>query len=213
MLQSPGPDNILDTGDDIYYIGNHYGPATDSSVLDQWSIGTIGAVPPGLTEQRNNTESIHLTGDPNNDAFGIPTGATTPQVAFGDSQIHTGTWRVTVKRGAGGFVPGSLTLDAIDEDVNGNGRLDTAMAAPMPMKPAPSMATATAAVCRAEDSLGALPGLLETTTQPFALVVAGPVFRDPNDTAPAAGPAASAFPAPDGQSRRASGTTVPATPS
>jgi hypothetical protein len=196
-LQSPGPDNTLDTGDDIYYIGNHYGPATDSAVLDQWSIGSIGAPPAGLSDPRNNTEGIHLAGDPNNDAFGIPTGATTPPAAFGDSQIHIGTWRVTVQRGVGGAVPGSLTVDVTDEDVSGDGRLDSyCNGGSTPNIVCTAKADCGGSgTCDPEDGLGSIPGLLETTSQPFALVVAGPVFRDPADAAPAAGPAASAFPA------------------
>jgi hypothetical protein len=170
-LQSPGPDNLLDTGDDRFFKGNNYGPATDSALLDQWSIVGTGALPTNPHDPRNNTEAIHLTGDANGDAFQIPTGAATPEQAYGDSQIHIGTWRITALRGAGGATPGSLTIDAVNEDANGNGRLDAG-----------------------EDTTAPI-GLMNIASQPYSLVVAGPVFRDAADAAPLAGPGAAAYPA------------------
>jgi hypothetical protein len=69
-----------------------------------------------------------------------------------DSQLYTGTWRVRVKRGSGGAVAGTISgIDRASEDLNGNFRLDAN-----------------------EDA--DLDGLLDAGGQPFALVIAGPVF-------------------------------------
>jgi hypothetical protein len=163
-LEGPGPDNCLEssdtkpdgspcpgdsTSDNVFYIGNHYGPATDTASLDQWSIGTSGAPPPVLSDLRNLVEAIHLNGDPNNDG------------SFDDSPLYVGRWRVTAKRGAGGALPGQITILGPDEDGNGNHRLDPG-----------------------ED--GNVNGLLDQPGQPYSLVVAGPVFLA--EAPPAAGP-------------------------
>ena len=165
LLEGPGPDNCLDssdskpdgspcpgdsTSDNVFYIGNHYGPATNDAALDQWSLGTPGAPPAGLSDLRNVVEAIHLTGDPDNDG------------SFGDSPLYVGRWRVTVNRGAGGALPGQITILGPDEDTNGNHRLDAG-----------------------ED--GNSNGLLDQPGQPYSLVVAGPVFLA--EAPPASGPA------------------------
>ncbi len=80
-----------------------------------------------------------------------------------DSQIYLGTWRVTVKRGLGGSTPGSITITGPNEDLNGNRRLD-------PL----------------EDTNGNL--LLDLGGQTYALLVAGPVYRDSAEAAPSRGP-------------------------
>jgi hypothetical protein len=73
-------------------------------------------------------------------------------VAVGN-QLKTGTWKVRVKRGNGGATPGQITaISGANEDTNGNGRFDTGEA----------------------DTDG--DGLLDAGGQPFALVIAGPVF-------------------------------------
>jgi hypothetical protein len=144
-VESPGPDNNLaTTADNIIYDGNVYllgsGPRAG-----QWSVGrATGGL--DLGDTRNPVEAVHLSADPNGD--GIIT----------DSQLYTGTWRVRVKRGSGGAVPGTITrIDNPSEDVNGNFRLDTG------------------------EDLDA-DGLLDAGGQPFAVVAAGPVFGTESQT-------------------------------
>ncbi len=163
LLEGPGPDNCLDATDtkpdgsacpggsatdNVSYDGNRYGTLSNAT-LDQWSKprGAAGE----LHDKHNPVEAIHLSADPNNDRSNA------------DSSLYLGRWRVTVKRGLGGAVPGSLTVGAAaSEDLNGNGRLDTG-----------------------EDGNGN--GLLDLPGQDFGLVVSGPVFLD--EGAPAVGPA------------------------
>jgi hypothetical protein len=164
VLQGPGADNCLESGDtqpdgspcpgnaaddNVFYIGNHYGPATNDAVLDQWSIGSVGASPAPLSDERNVVEAIHLSGDPDNDG------------SYDESPLYVGRWRVTVMRGDAGAIPGQITILGPDEDGNGNHRLDPG-----------------------ED--GNMNGLLDQPGQPYALVVAGPVFLA--EAPPAAGP-------------------------
>ncbi|HUD72451.1 MAG TPA: hypothetical protein VMQ62_10860, partial [Dongiaceae bacterium] len=167
ILEGPGPDNCLDpadlkpdgsacpggsAADNVFYDGNRYGTVSNS-ILDQWSKPRGGTGE--LHDKRNPQEAIHLSADPNND------------LSNADSSLYLGRWRVTVKRGLGGAVPGSLTIGAaVSEDANGNGRLDTG-----------------------EDANAN--GLLDLPGQDFGLVVSGPVFLD--ETPPAIGPAS--FPA------------------
>ncbi|HKQ96534.1 MAG TPA: S8 family serine peptidase, partial [Candidatus Polarisedimenticolia bacterium] len=162
LLESPGPDNCLapsDTKpdgspcpggaatDNVFYDGNRYG-ALANAVLDQWSAPHAAGAE--VHDKRNPVEAIHLSADPDNDLAGV------------DSSLYLGRWRVTVKRGLGGAVPGSLTIGAgPSEDLNGNGRLDTG-----------------------EDANAN--GLLDLPGQDFGLVVSGPVFLD--ETPPAIGP-------------------------
>src|SRR5262249_41684718 len=141
--------------DNVFYDGNDYGPGSNNAILDQWSRGR--AASPEVHDQRNPVEAVHLTADPNDDG------------SFADSPIYAGTWRVTVKRGAGGAIPGQVTITAPtvaqdadqNEDDNNNGRLDAG-----------------------EDNNGN--GLLDMLGQPYALVVAGPVLAA--EAAPSAGP-------------------------
>jgi hypothetical protein len=172
VVESPGPDNCLipsDTkpdgsacpataaNDNEFYDGNVYDGGHNNAVTDQWSkVRLVGGTE--LHDARNPIEAIHLTGDPNND------------LSFDDSPLYVGTWRVTVKRGLGGAIPGQITItvptvaqDADqNEDDNNNGRLDPG-----------------------EDNNGN--GLLDQPGQPYALVVSGPVLLA--ETTPPAGPA------------------------
>jgi hypothetical protein len=172
VVESPGPDNCLTpsdpkpdgspcpataANDNEFYDGNNYDGGHNNAVTDQWSkVRLAGGAE--LHDARNPIEAIHLTGDPNNDG------------SFADSPLYAGTWRVTVKRGLGGAIPGQITItvpttaqDADqNEDDNNNGRLDAG-----------------------EDNNGN--GLLDQPGQPYALVVSGPVLLA--ETVPAAGPA------------------------
>ncbi|MFQ5876510.1 MAG: S8 family serine peptidase [Acidobacteriota bacterium] len=135
---SPGPDAALGTSDDIVYDGNVY-HLGQGLKLGQWSVGRAAAEP-DVSDRRNPIEAVHLSADPDGDG--------NPQ----DSQLFTGTWRVRVKQGAGGALPGQIVvLDGPDEDANGNGRLD----------PGEDL-----------DS----DGFLDADGQPYGLVVAGPVL-------------------------------------
>ena len=164
-LEGPGADNCLDAtdvrpdgtacpvgsdSDNVFYDGNRYG-LTGNAILDQWSKprGASGAV----HDARNPLEAIHLTADPDSDN------------AYGDSPLYVGRWRVTVGRGSGGSLAGQITMPGgpgLNEDVNGNGRLDPG-----------------------EDTNAN--GLLDLPGQTYALVVSGAVFLD--EAAPPAGPA------------------------
>ncbi len=162
LLEGPGPDNCLDAtdtkpdgsacpgasaADNVFYDGNRYGVLSNAT-LDQWSKprGATGE----LHDKHNPIEAIHLSADPNNDFSSV------------DSPLYLGRWRVTVKRGLGGAIPGSLTIGtAVSEDLNSSGRLDPG-----------------------EDTNGN--GLLDLPGQDFALVVSGPVFLD--ESAPPVGP-------------------------
>ncbi|HYV20824.1 MAG TPA: thrombospondin type 3 repeat-containing protein [Verrucomicrobiae bacterium] len=73
-------------------------------------------------------------------------------VAVGN-QLRTGTWKVRVKRGLGGATAGQITaISGANEDTNGNGRFD------------------------AGEADTDADGLLDAGGQPYALVIAGPVF-------------------------------------
>jgi Thrombospondin type 3 repeat len=139
-VDSPGPDGVLGTSDDITYDGNNYNTGRLQTLQQgQWSLGRPSSSPDSA-DKRNPVEAIHLSADPNGD--GNPN----------DSQLVTGTWRVRVKVGSGGAVPGSISqLNGPSEDANHNGRLDLG-----------------------EDLNGN--GLLDALGQPYGLVVAGPVF-------------------------------------
>jgi len=172
VLEGPGPDNCLFDGDvrpdgvacaaatcgaggcaydNQFYDGNSYGN-TRNPFVDQWSRVRLQGQPE-IHDKRNPQEAIHLSFDRNND--------TSPA----DSQILLGTWRVTVKRGLGGAVPGQIAIAGPNEDLNGNRRLDAG-----------------------EDTNAN--GLLDLGGQTYALLVAGPVFLA--EAAPSRGP--SSFP-------------------
>jgi hypothetical protein len=137
-VESPGPDgDITTTADNLIYDGNVY--QSGGVKVGQWSLGRTSAQA-DQGDKRNPTEAVHLSADPNGDGD------------VSDSQLFVGTWKVRVKRGAGGAAPGVIgSLTGPVEDLNGNGRLDPG-----------------------EDTNGN--GLLDADGQPYSLVVSGPVF-------------------------------------
>ncbi|PYT38001.1 MAG: hypothetical protein DMF52_00810, partial [Acidobacteria bacterium] len=140
-VESPGPDNRIDlTADNLVYDGNVY-ILGQAARIGQWSEGHPAATP-SAHDKYNNIEAVHLS------SLVIP-----PRSM---NQLPTGTWKVRVRRGAGGATPGQITaISGNNEDANGNGRLDPG-----------------------EDGSAGEPadGLLDAGGQPFALVIAGPVF-------------------------------------
>jgi hypothetical protein len=144
-LESPGPDNNIATpADNVYYDGNAYRTGAGPRV-GQWSRGRAAGTL-DLGDRRNPVEAIHVTADP--DADGNPA----------DSALYAGTWRVTVRRGAGGAMAGSISvIDGPSEDVDLDHRLDPG---------------------EDQDS----DGLLDAGGQPYALVVAGPVLGQGSQT-------------------------------
>jgi len=167
VVESPGPDNCLTPADSMpdgapcppnaaddneFFSGNNYDGGHNNATTDQWS--KVLPAPPwppdGYNDSRNPIEAVHLAGDPDFDGN------------YADSPLYVGRWRVTVRRGHGGSVPGQITiLSGMSEDVNSNGRLDTG-----------------------EDTNSN--GLLDQPGQPYALVVSGPVFLA--EAPPPAGP-------------------------
>jgi len=143
-VESPGPDgDILTTADNRVYDGNVY--LQGSVKVGQWSASRT-TVAADRGDRRNLVEAVHLTSDLNGDGN------------TDDSQLVAGTWKVRVKRGAGGATPGSISnLTGAVEDANGNGRLD------------------------AGEDLDA-DGLLDADGQPYGLVISGPVFGSGTQT-------------------------------
>ena len=165
VVESPGPDgNLATAADNVFYDGNRYDGGRNNANFDQWSLGRSSVAPVEKHEYRNNTEAVHLSADTNID------------FAYNESPLYPGLWRVTVKRGLGGAIPGQITITAPtvgqdadqNEDDNNNGRLDAG-----------------------EDNNGNT--LLDQLGQPYSLVVSGPVFLA--EAAPAAGPPAASYPA------------------
>ncbi|HZM70317.1 MAG TPA: thrombospondin type 3 repeat-containing protein [Candidatus Cryosericum sp.] len=143
-VESPGPDNNIATiADNRTFDGNVY--QSGSVRVGQWSQARLlGAT--DLGDMRNPIEAVHVTADPDGNG-------TTE-----DSQLYTGTWKVRVKRGAGGATAGVISqLTQAAEDANGNGRLDTG-----------------------EDTDA--DGFLDANGQPYGLVIAGPVIGGPPQT-------------------------------
>ena len=134
-VESPGADNnIATTADNVVYDGNVY-ISGQPLPTGQWGQGRAIAQT-AVHDLRNNIEAVHLTSN-----------------VGGSNQLPIGTWKVRVKRGAGGATPGQITvLNGANEDTNGNGRFDAGE----------------------PDTDG--DGLLDAGGQPFALVISGPVF-------------------------------------
>jgi hypothetical protein len=157
-VESPGNDNCLtpaDTkpdgtacpgtaaNDNRVYDGNVY-IAGLGLPAGQWAQSrAIGD--PDVRDVRNNIEAVHLS------SFASET--------IGN-QLPTGTWRVRVKRGTGGALPGQISgiIGANEDNVIINGRFDPGEA----------------------DTDG--DGLLDAGGQPFSLVIAGPVFGSGSQT-------------------------------
>jgi hypothetical protein len=145
-VESPGPDNnIATTGDNVVYDGNVY-IAAQPLPAGQWSQGR-GTGDPDLGDRRNNIEAVHLS------SFVVGS------LPDGGNQLHTGTWKVRVKRGSGGAVAGQISgINQANEDLNNNGRRD------------------------ATEPDSDSDGLLDAGGQPFALVVSGPVLGGGSQT-------------------------------
>ncbi len=184
-LESPGRDNCLFQGDvapggavcpatsandNLIYDGNVYQTGGGPRV-GQWSLGrTSGGA--DLGDKRNPVEAIHLSAV-RVDSQGQPA----------ESQLPIGTWRVRVKRGAGGAAAGQITaINGSNEDGNGNFRLDpgedttnaqcTAVGVPGPCCTGVGTGTCT----------GNGNGLLDAGGQPYALVIAGPALGTGSQT-------------------------------
>ncbi|MFQ5876335.1 MAG: thrombospondin type 3 repeat-containing protein [Acidobacteriota bacterium] len=150
-VESPGPDNCLTASDtkpdgspcpanaaddNRAYDGNVY-ISGRGLPAGQWSLERAVSET-AIHDDKNNIEAVHLSS--------LVDDAT-------PNQLVAGTWRVRVKRGAAGVLPGQIVLiDGSNEDTDGNGRLDPDEV----------------------DQDG--DGLLDSGGQPFSLVVAGPVF-------------------------------------
>ncbi|HYV84301.1 MAG TPA: thrombospondin type 3 repeat-containing protein [Patescibacteria group bacterium] len=171
MVTSPGPDNCLSPADtkpdgsvcpgnaaddNQIFDGNNYDGGHNNAVTDQWSLARTSTSGAEVHDLYNPIEAVHLTSDRN------------ANHDSSDSQLFVGHWQVTVKRGAAGAVPGSLTIlgtGPAGEDANHNFRLDAG-----------------------EDGVnGTTNGLLDLPGQDYALVVSGPVILA--EAAPPAGPA------------------------
>src|SRR2546428_306262 len=183
-VESPGPDNCQAPGDigpggvtcpaasaadNIIYDGNVYilGKAL---TVGQWSQGRP-RTQTAVHDKRNNIEAVHLSTFV--DRF----------LANSANQLVTGNWKVRVKRGAGGATAGQITMiNGTNEDVNGNGRLDTGEDTSNSQcvasgNPAPCCTGAGTGTCTGNGN-----GLLDAGGQPYALVVSGPVLGTPGQT-------------------------------
>jgi Thrombospondin type 3 repeat len=171
VVTSPGPDNCLSSSDtkpdgsacpgsaaddNQFFDGNSYDGGHNNAFTDQWSLARTATTGTEMHDLRNPVEAVHLTSDKNSDRNST------------DSQIFAGHWQVTVKHGAGGAVPGSLTIlgtGTNGEDANHNFHLDAG-----------------------EDGVnGTANGVLDLPGQDYALVLSGPVFLA--EAAPPVGPA------------------------
>ncbi|MEK7282921.1 MAG: thrombospondin type 3 repeat-containing protein, partial [Acidobacteriota bacterium] len=146
-LESPGADNLIGTtADNLVYDGNVY-IIGGNCCIGQWAQGRLTTTA-AVHDARNTIEALHLS-----------TFVDRLQVN-GGNQLVTGTWKVRVKRGAGGATAGQLTMiSEANEDANGNGRRDAG-----------------------EADLDADGGLLDAGGQPFALAIAGPVYGTAGQT-------------------------------
>jgi hypothetical protein len=195
-VESPGPDNCLfqgDTGagitcgstsaaDNDVYDGNVYVGAK-GVVAGQWSLRRLaGGFDVGDTH--NPVEAVHLSASADTDGDGVSNG----------SQLYVGTWRVTVKRGYGGAIPGNRTtgvpgtlsvITGPDEDTIRNGRIDRGTCSNSSTTPCINnddcVLGASTGTCQGSEDLDG-DGLLDAGGQPFALVIAGPVLGKETQT-------------------------------
>ncbi|HXH28471.1 MAG TPA: thrombospondin type 3 repeat-containing protein [Candidatus Polarisedimenticolia bacterium] len=149
-VESPGPDNCIDASDTkpdgSACPGN---AADDNRVYDGNVYITSSPLPAGQWSQKRSLAdpAVH---DHRNNIEAVHLSSFVNDNT--ENQLYVGTWKVRVKRGTGGAMGGPISMiDGTPEDANGNGRLDPG-----------------------EDT--DLDGLLDMGGQPFALVVAGPVF-------------------------------------
>src|SRR5206468_1522999 len=175
-VESPGPDNnIATTGDNVVYDGNVY-IFGQPIQIGQWA-QSRQAADPAVHDTHNNIEAVHLTSLVN------------PFLPNGGNQIPTGTWKVRVRRGAGGFTAGQITgISGPNEDADGNGRITngTCSNSPPVVFCVNNSQCGTGNTCvfpagtALEDTDG--DGLLDANGQPFSLVIAGPVLGTPGQT-------------------------------
>src|SRR5262245_23075381 len=163
-VESPGPDNNIATAGDNVYI------FCQPIQIGQWS-QSRGSIDPAVHDFHNNIEAVHLTTLVN------------PFLPNGGNQIPTGTWKVRVRRGAGGFTAGQITgISGANEDADGNGRISTGTCTTVvpPRFCVNNAQCDTGNTCTfpagttLEDTDG--DGLLDAGGQPFSLVIAGPVL-------------------------------------
>jgi hypothetical protein len=94
-LQSPGPDNTIDTADDLFYLGNRYIQGRPLPA-GQWSQDFLSdGLAVEARDTRNPVEAIHLS---------TKVDDRTP------NQLVAGTWKVTVRRGGGGAFAGLISM-------------------------------------------------------------------------------------------------------
>jgi hypothetical protein len=153
-LEGPGPDNCLAPGE-IRFDGTTCpaGSAADNDIYDG-NVYILGEpIPAGQWSLRRGAEQQNIA-DTRNPVEAIHLASfVSGSRPHGGNQLYTGTWRVRVARGGGGAVAGFISdINAANEDANGNGRRDPG-----------------------ENDLDG-DGLLDAGGQPYALVVAGPVF-------------------------------------
>ena len=156
------------SNDNEFYDGNVYHGGRVFTITDQWSARrTAGGTE--LHDNRNPQEAIHMSS------------------RYSDFPIFAGTYRVTVKRGAGGTTSFSISgIVTPSEDGNGNRRLDPGTCSNSSTTPCFNNSGCVApGVCNGtEDTNGN--GLLDLDGQAYALVVAGPVVLA--EAAPSRGP-------------------------
>ena len=169
-VESPGPDNQIATvADNIVYSGNIY---TDNDGLNgQWSSGRTAGDPHPRRDDKNNIEAVHLSSTLN----------------FKPNQLVTGTWKVRVKRGCGGAVP--CVCDAASGQQSGNFCFSNSNCVGQQGQQGTCLPSTLTRITEANEDLDNNgrrndtgepdadgDGLLDAGGQPFALVIAGPVF-------------------------------------
>ncbi len=184
---------VNSAADNLVYDGNVYVPQKGVKA-GQWSQGRAKSGQ-DLGDTRNPVEAVHLSSDPNGDRD------------VSDSQLDVGTWRVTVKHGSCGAVPGAISqIDGPNEDADGDFRIHlgtcsipaqhqcinnrdcdvcsqsgTTCASNADCGGGTSDLCQSGGVCVGAEDLNGN-GLLDAGGQPYALVVAGPVLGSGSQT-------------------------------